>query len=162
MNMRRPIKIAIVTAGWLLASPSVHLPLGASSWFEVGPPLVMAAKEGAKRVVKHPPHRILRRKAARRPIRTSSTPPGSNQPGLYPFNPVVAVPNTAPLPTVTQAPPVPGYPGVPSMAILPRGDTGGAGLETYSDKVVRCTHQAAAGGLPGDQQGMYVTTCAGQ
>jgi hypothetical protein len=158
MNMRRPIKIAIVTAGWLLASPSVHVPFGASSWLEVGPPLVLAAQQAAK----HPSQRILRHKVVRRPIRGSSTSPGSNQPGLYPFNPVVAVPNTAPMATVTQAPPVPGYPGVPSMAILPRGDTGGAGLETYSDKVVRCTQQAAAGGLPGDQQSMYVTTCAGQ
>jgi hypothetical protein len=116
----------------------------------------------AATVKKHKPHRVIRHKVVYRSIRGSSTPPGSNQPGLYPFTPVMTVPDATVAPTVTQAPPVPGYPQVPSVSILPRGSTGGAGAETFSDKVVRCSHQAGLGGLTGGEQNSYVTTCAGQ
>jgi hypothetical protein len=152
MNIRRPIRIAIVTAGWLLASPSLQFSV--PEWIEVGAPPALA------KAVKHPRHGVVRHRPARRVVRGSSAPVFSNQPGLYPMQTYAppAMPGTAA--TATQAPPVPGYPQVPTVAILPRGSTGGAGAETFSDKVVRCTHQGSLGGLPGDQQGAYVTTCA--
>jgi hypothetical protein len=108
---------------------------------------------------KHKPG-IIRHKAIRRTVRGSSTPPGSNQPGLYPYNPITTVPDTAVASSVTQAPPVPGYPQVPSVAILPRGSTGGAGPETFSDKAVRCSHQAGLGGINGDAA--YIGACVNQ
>ncbi len=152
--MRRIIQIAVVATAWLLASPTVQF--APSAWLEVGVPPAVA------RVVKHSPHGVVKHRIARRPVRGSSTPVLSNAPGLYPMQTYAppTVPNTAP--TAMQASPVPGYPQVPTVAILPRGSTGGAGAETYSDKVVRCTHQAGLGGLPSDQQGAYVSTCAGQ
>jgi hypothetical protein len=150
--MRKLILIAAAAIAWLLASPTLQF--APSAWLEVGAP------PAAARVVKHPSHGVVRHRTARRPARGSSTPVLSNQPGLYPmqtYAPPSAINN---VPTAFQAPPVPGYPQVPSVAILPRGATGGAGAETFSDKVVRCTHQAGLGGLPGDQQGAYVATCA--
>jgi hypothetical protein len=157
MNMRRLIRIAVVTGGWLLASPSLQLQFNAAPWLEVGPSPTLAA------TAKHRPHHAVRHKVLRRVVvRGSSTPPGSNQPGLYPFNPVMTVPDTTVRPTVTEAPPVPGYPQVPTVAILPRGSTGGTGAETFSDRAVRCSHQAGLGGLTGGEQKSYVSTCAAQ
>jgi hypothetical protein len=154
--MRKLILIAIIAAAWLLADPSLEF--NARGWLEVGAtPALAQTKQVKKR-----PHGLLRHRPVRRPIRGSSTPVPSNAPGLYPmqtYAPPIA-PGTAP--TALQAPPVPGYPQAPTTAILPRGYVGGGGTETYSDKVIRCTHQAAAGGLPGDQQTGYVSTCAGQ
>ncbi len=149
--MLRIIQIAIVAVAWLLASPTLQF--APSALLEVGVPLAAA------RVVKHPPHGIVRHRV-RRPIRGSSTPVPSNALVLYPMQ--TYAPPTAPgtAPTAIQAPPVPGYPQVPTVAILPRGSTGGAGAETFSDKVVRCTHQAGLGGLQSDQQSAYVATCA--
>ncbi len=71
---------------------------------------------------------------------------------------VVQVPSR--METVAEAAPVPGYLQVPTVPVLPRGSTGGAGLETVNDRIVRCTHQAALGGLPADQQGGYIHACA--
>jgi hypothetical protein len=155
--MRKIALIAAVTAAWLLANPAVQL--SQPGWLEVGvtPALAAQAKQ-----VKKGPHGPARRPVMRRRVRGSSTPVPSNAPGLYPMQTYAppAQPNSAPM--AVQAPPVPGYPQAPSIAILPRGYVGGGGAETYSDKVVRCTHQAGLGGLPSDQQPAYVTTCAGQ
>ncbi|MEA2952595.1 MAG: hypothetical protein QOJ96_2115 [Alphaproteobacteria bacterium] len=155
MNTRRLIRIGIVTGVWLVASPSVQWQFNAPSWVEVGPLPAQA------RAVKQRPHRIVQQRT-RRTLRGSSTPVLSNQPGLYPMQTYAppATPGTAP--TVLQAPPVPGYSQVPTVAILPRGSTGGASAETFSDKVVRCNHQAGLGGLTGGDQSTYVSTCAGQ
>ena len=153
--MRRIIRTAALTGAWLLASPSLPLQFGVAPWLEVGPPPAVAA------TARHAPRQAVRHKAIRRVVRGSSTPPGSNQPGLYPFRPLETVPDTpTAAPTVNMAPPVPGYPNVPSAAIIPRGSTGGAGAETFSDKVVRCNHQAGMGGLNGDAG--YIGACINQ
>lgn len=151
--MRKIIWITLIATAWLLADPALEFRV--PGWLEVGAPPALAQAQLKKR-----PHGLLRHRAARRPVRGSSTPVQSNQPGLYPMQthaPPAAPETTA---TVRHAAPVPGYPQVPTTAILPRGSTGGAGAETYSDKVVRCTHQAGLGGLQSDQQSAYITSCA--
>jgi hypothetical protein len=97
----------------------------------------------------------------RKPARLGSAPViQSNAPGLYPMQPITPpqVPNV--LGTVSAADPVPGYPQVPTVAVVPRGSTAGAGRETSQDRVARCTHQAALGGLPSGEQGAYIHSCA--
>lgn len=152
--MRRFIQIAILAAAWLLASPTLQFAPSVS--LEVGAP------PAAAKAVKHPRHGVVRHRPARRVVRGSSTPVLSNQPGLYPMQTYAppAMPGTTP--TALQGPPVAGYPQVPTVPILPRGTTGGAGAETFSDKVVRCSHQAGLSGLSAGDQNTYVATCAGQ
>jgi hypothetical protein len=151
--MRKLILIAVAAAAWLLASPTLQF--APSVWLEVGAP--PAAAKAVKQ--KHPRQGLVRHRS-RPVIRASYSPVLSNQPGLYPMQ--TYAPPTMPgaAPTAFQAPAVAGYPQVPTVPILPRGSTGGAGAETFSDRVVRCTHQGSLGGLPGDQQGAYITSCA--
>jgi hypothetical protein len=149
--MRKLIWITLIATAWLLADPALEFRV--PGWLEVGAPPALAQAQVKKRPSG------LRHRAMRR-VRGSSTPVQSNAPGLYPMQNYAspAAPNTTG--SVVQAPPIAGYPQVPTTAILPRGSTGGAGAETYSDKVVRCTHQAGLGGLQSDQQSAYITNCA--
>ena len=148
---------------WLLASPSLQRP--DSGWLEVGASPaaaqgytgIMVREQGAT------PAKAAKKKSAKKskPARVGSS--GivtSNQPGLYPIQPITPPPPPTITGTVTRAPDVAGYPNVPTVPIVPRGATGGAGVETSQDRVTRCTHQGALGGLPAGQQGGYIHNCA--
>lgn len=148
--MKKIVLIAILSVAWLLASPSLNLV--DSTWFEVGaPPAIAHDMKPAKKVAKKPLRRVVRSSA---PIVLS------NAPGFHPMQPITAPGISIVTGTVTAAPAVPGYPGVPTVAILPRGSTAGAGLETSQDRIARCTHQAGLGGLPTSQYGSYIHACA--
>lgn len=147
--MRKMLQIAILTLVWLLASPTLQF--GDSGWLEVGTP--PASAEQAKDVKKKPA-----KKQARKRVRGSSGVVTSNQPGLYPMQPITPPEVSNVTGTVTMGAPVPDYPNVPTVALAP-----GAGRETSQDRVARCTHQGSlGGGLPGSEQGAYIHTCAFQ
>jgi hypothetical protein len=70
-------------------------------------------------------------------------------PNFPPYNSGSVSPNVAP----TRDPIVPGVGMVPQLP--PR-----ARPETFSDRAVRCAHQAAAYNVPADQRGVYQNRCA--
>jgi hypothetical protein len=87
-------------------------------------------------------------------------------PGL-PQRPRAARPRPHRSPTVTVAPTpppviVPNGPVVQSLPPVNHGIVPGGGRETFSDRAVRCTHQGALYGVPGSQQGSYMSSCLGQ
>ncbi len=141
--MRRTLQIAILTMVWLLASPTLHVP--DSVWLEVGAPPAVAENAKPAKTVQKPLKRVTRGSAAV---------PASVAPGLYPMQPMVAPepPNVTGSVAATQ--PVAGYPQVPTVPA--------AGRETSQDRVARCTHQGALGGLPANEQGAYIHACAFQ
>jgi hypothetical protein len=57
---------------------------------------------------------------------------------------------------------VPNGPVVQSLPPVNQGVVPGGGRETFSDRAVRCTHQGALYGVPGAQQGSYMSSCLGQ
>jgi hypothetical protein len=139
--MRKTLQIAVVTVIWLLASPTLHLP--DSAWLEVGaPPAIAHTVKPLKKV----------QKPLRRVVRSSAPIPPSVAPGLYPMQPVILPVVPIVTGSITLAPPLPGYPQVPTVP--------GLGRETSHDRISRCTHQAALGGLPSGQQGAYIHSCA--
>lgn len=156
--MRRILLTMLTSLAWLLASPSLQLP--DPGWIEVGP--LPAAAHDVKDVKE--PAKVSKKKAAKkksRPARVGSS--GivpSNQPGMYPMRQISPPQSQIVTGTVTRAPEVRGYPDVPTVPIVPRGSTAAAGIETSQDRVVRCTHQGALGGLSGGQQGAYIHNCA--
>lgn len=156
--MRRLLLITLSTLAWLLASPSLQLP--DAGWIEVGP--LPAAAQDLQAV--REPAKVSEKKSAKkksRPARIGSS--GivpSNQPGMHPMRPIDPPQNPNVTGSVSRAPDVRGYPDVPTVPLVPRGATTGAGLETSQDRVARCTHQGALGGLSGGQQGGYVHNCA--
>jgi hypothetical protein len=161
--MRKIPLTTLATLVWLIASPSIQWP--DSGWVEVG--ATPAAAQEYKGIMTEPavaPSKSPKKKTAKkhRPKRVGSS--GlvtSNQPGKYPIRPITP----APQPDVTTGTVIevardPRYPDVPTVPIIPRGSTAGAGIETSQDRVVRCTHQGALGGLPPGQQGAYIHNCA--
>ncbi len=65
------------------------------------------------------------------------------------YNPGTVTPNVAP----ARDPIVPGVGPVPQLPPIARP-------ETFSDRAVRCSHQAAAFNVPADQRGVYQNRCA--
>ena len=139
--MRRTLQIAILTVVWLLASPTLHAP--DSAWLEVGAPPARADDgKPAKKV----------QKPLKRAVRSSAPVPASVAPGLYPMQPIVTPETPNVTGSVTAARPEAGYPQVPTVPVV--------GRETSQDRVSRCTHQGALGGLQANQQGAYIHSCA--
>jgi hypothetical protein len=139
--MRKTLQIAVLTVVWLLASPALHIP--DSAWLEVGPPSAMANEVKPSKKIQKPLKRV---------VRSSAPIPASVAPGLYPMQPIVTPETPAVTGSVTMAQPVAGYPQVPTVPVL--------GRETSQDRVSRCAHQAALGGLPSGEQGAYIHSCA--
>jgi hypothetical protein len=143
--MRKTLLTILSSLVWLLASPTLQI--RDSRWIEVGAP--PASAQPAEDVKKKSAKKHVRQR-----VRGSSGVVTSNQPGLYPMQPI-----TPQTPTVTGSvsmpAPVPGYPNVPTVPVVR-----GAGPETSQDRVVRCTHQGALGGLPAGEQGAYIHNCA--
>jgi hypothetical protein len=173
--MRRLLLTALMTLAWLLASPSLQL--RDAEWLEVGAPPataeefrgIMVEDSARANKAKKPTTKKSAKKPAQEPRVGSSGlvsrrgSPGivrSNQPGFHPMQPITPpqAPNVTG--TVRTAPSVTGFPTVPTVPIVPRGSTAGAGIESSQDRVARCTHQGALGGLPGSQQGAYIHNCA--
>jgi hypothetical protein len=162
MVHRIPLTL-LASLAWLIASPSLEL--RDAGWVEVGAP------PAAAQIMQDPPQYTPQhtkkksgkkaRKAARPARVGSSGVVTSNQPGKYPMQPITPpqMPDVAGN-TVIMPARDPFYPNVPVVTIIPRGATGGAGVETSQDRVVRCTHQSGLGGLSGGQQGAYVSNCA--
>src|SRR5581483_6552084 len=145
--MRKIVRLGMCTLVWLVASPTLRLP-------DRGAVEVGATPASAETVEKTKP--VKRKK----PVRHGSPPVlQSTAPGLYPMQPITPPKTPEVTGTVTAAPPVPGYPKVPTVLIVPQGATGGAGVETSQDRAARCIHQGALGGLPPDQRGAYVHAC---
>ena len=135
---------ALMTLLWLLASPTLQL--RDSGWVEVGAAAAAAAAA---------PATVEKKKKTAKKARKRMGSPGvvtSNQPGLYPMQPITA-PQT-PVVTGTVILPAldPRYPTVPTVPVI--------GQETSQGRVARCTHQGALGGLPPGEQGTYVHNCA--
>ena len=143
--MRRSLLTLFTSVVWLLASPSLQL--RDSNWVEVG-----ATPAAAQSIMVEEPKKKPVKKA-RKPARVgSSSPVVSNQPGFHPMQRI----NPPQQPNVTGAIITPErdprYPNVPTVpAIVP---------ETSHDRVARCTHQGALGGLPPGEQGTYIHNCA--
>jgi hypothetical protein len=160
-NMRKLVLTVLTSLAWLLASPSIQLP--EFGWVEVGATPATAqtvdeAKEPAK-AVKPTKKKSAQKKS--RPARVgSSGVVRSNQPGFHSMRPITAPQSSVTTGTVTTAPPVTGYPTLQTVPIIPRGATGGAGLETSQDRVIRCQQQSAINGLSPGQQGTYIQNCA--
>ena len=176
--MHRMLLTALLTMAWLLASPSLQL--REAGWVEVGAVPAVAqefrgimVQESAK--ASHPAKKTSAKKTSAKKTSAKKTSANqttmrarvrsgglvtSNQPGFHPMQPITPprAPNVTG--TVRAAPSVAGYPGVPTVPIVPRGAAGGVGIETSQDRVARCTHQGALGGLPSTQQGAYVHNCA--
>lgn len=70
-------------------------------------------------------------------------------PNFPPYNSGTVTPNIAP----ARDPIVPGVGPVPQLPPIARP-------ETFSDRVVRCTHQAGAFNVPADQRAVYQHRCA--
>jgi hypothetical protein len=70
-------------------------------------------------------------------------------PNFPPYNSGTVTPNVAP----ARDPIVPGVGPVPQLPPIARP-------ETFSDRVVRCTHQAGAFNVPADQRAVYQHRCA--
>jgi hypothetical protein len=170
--MRKPLLTAATTLAWLLASPTLQLP--EAHWLEVGAPPA-AAQEFRGIMIEEQPAEATKpagKKAAgkKAPGKKAAGTRGkrvgsgglvtSNQPGLHPMQPVAPPRPQDVTGTVVIPERDPRYPDVPVMPIIPRGATGGAGIETSQDRVSRCTHQGVAGGLAPGQQGVYVHHCA--
>ena len=162
--MRRILLTTLTTMAWLLASPGLQLP--DSGWLEVGAPPATAG-EFRGIMVEEP---AKAKKSSKKKAVKKKSPPArvgsgglvtSNQPGFHPMRPIEP-PQAATTVTGTVVVPDrdPRYPDVPTVPIIPRGSTGGAGIETSQDRVARCTHQGALGGLPAGQQGAYIHNCA--
>ncbi len=153
--MRRLVLTALMTLNWLLLSPTLQLP--ERGFVEVGatPAAAQDIMVSEKPVAKSTHKKSI--KKTNRPARVGSG--GvvtSNQPGKYPMQPITVPQSPVVTGTVTRAPDVPGYPNVPSVPVLPNGGAG----ETSQDRVARCQHQGALGGLPAGQQGTYIHNCA--
>jgi hypothetical protein len=159
---------AVTTMAWLLASPSLQL--RDAGWIEVGAAPaaaqqykgIMVDEQPAKDAKAAKKKSAKKKKQAHRPARIGSS--GivrSNQPGFHPMQPITP-PQTPDVTTSTVITPArdPRYPNVPTVPIVPRGSTAGAGVETSQDRVVRCTHQGALGGLSPGEQGAYIYNCA--
>jgi hypothetical protein len=70
-------------------------------------------------------------------------------PNFPPYNSGIVTRNVAP----ARDPIVPGVGPVPQLPPIARP-------ETFSDRAVRCSHQAAAFNVPADQRGVYQNRCA--
>jgi hypothetical protein len=157
--MRRLLLTFLIALAWLLASPSLQW--NDASWVEVGATPAMAEPaQDVKEPAKHSRKKSVKRTG--KPARIgSSAVVRSNQPGFHPMRPITQPELPAVTTTTVIVPPIdPRYPNVPTVAIIPSGSTGGAGIETSQDRVIRCTHQGALGGLSGGQQGAYIHNCA--
>jgi hypothetical protein len=139
--MRKTLLTALMTLVWLLASPTLQL--RDSGWVEVGAP--PAAAQAGDELEKKPA-----RKASKR-IGSSGI-VTSNQPGFHPIQPVTAPRTPDVTGTVSLPDRDPRYPNVPTVPVL--------GRETSQQRVARCAHQGALGGLSAGQQGAYVHNCA--
>ena len=155
---------ALMTMAWLLASPSLQL--RDAGWLEVG--AVPAAAQEFRGIMVQEPAKAshpAKKKSAKKKAKPARVGSGglvtSNQPGFHPMQPIEPPPiATTGTRTVVMPDRDPRYPDVPTVPIIPRGSTGGAGIETSQDRVARCTHQGALGGLPAGQQGAYIHNCA--
>ena len=168
---------ALMTLAWLFASPSLQL--RDAGWVEVG--AVPAAAQEFRGIMVEEPAKASRpaKKTSAKmasaemasakktstqkttiPARVGSRIVTSNQPGFHPMQPITPpqAPNVTG--TVRTAPSVAGFPNVPTVPVVPRGSTGRAGIETSQDRIARCSHQGALGGLPSGQQGAYIHNCA--
>ena len=139
--MRKILLTTLMSLVWLLASPTLQL--RDSGWVEVGAP--PAAAQAAVEAKKKPAKKAKQRGS-------SSAVVTSNQPGFHPMQPITPPETPNVTGTVSAAPAVAGYPNVPSVPVI--------GRETSQDRVARCTHQGALGGLPAGEQGAYVHNCA--
>ena|SRR5258707_896539 len=142
--MRRILLTLLTTWVWLLASPSLQW--RDSSWVEVGATPAAAQSAVEPKVIKKKPVKKMRRPVGSSGVVTS------NQPGFYPMRTITQPQQPSVTGTVVMPAPDPRYPNVPTVpAFVP---------ETSQDRVARCTHQGALGGLPPGQQGAYVHNCA--
>ena len=132
--MRKIVQITVLTVVWLLASPTVHVP--DSVRLEVGAPPAIANEV----------------KPAKKKVRSSASIPQSVAPGLYPMRSIIAPEPPQTTRSVAAVKSVPGYEQVP---MVPAGSA-----ETVNDRIARCTHQGALGGLPPGEQGPYIHACA--
>ncbi len=157
--MRRLALTALMTLNWLLLSPALKLP--ERGFVEVGaaPAVAQDIMVSEKPVAKSTSKTSVKKKSKRARVGSSGI-VRSNQPGLHPMQTITPAQSPTITGTVSTPPPVAGYPNVPSVPIVPRGSTAGAGAETSQDRVSRCTHQGALGGLPAGQQGAYIHNCA--
>lgn len=157
--MRRLALTALMTLNWLLLSPSLQLP--ERGFLEVGaaPALAQDIMVSEKPVAKSISKKSIKKTSKRARVGSGGFVP-SNQPGFHPMRPITPPQAPTITGTVITPPPVAGYPNVPRVPIVPRGSTGGAGVETSQDRVSRCAHQGALGGLPAGQQGAYIHNCA--
>lgn len=146
--MRKTLLTALMTLLWLLASPSLQL--RDSGWVEVGAPPaaaqdIMTPEPEAKAKASK------KSKKAKKRVGSSGL-VTSNQPGFHPM-PSITPPQT---PDVTGSVSMPErdprYPNVPTVSAF--------GRETSQDRVSRCTHQGALGGLSAGQHGAYAHNCA--
>jgi len=153
--MRRIVLIAFATLAWLLASPSLQL--RDSGWVEVGATAAMA-QEFKGIMVPEPgatPRTSTKKKAIKKHRSKRIGSSGlvtSNQPAKHPMQPITLPQQPDVTSTVTMPARDPRYPEVPTVPVI--------GPETSQDRVVRCTHQGALGGLPASQQGAYIHNCA--
>jgi hypothetical protein len=146
--MRRSLLTLFTSLIWLISSPSLQL--RDAAWVEVG-----ATPASAQSIMVEQPEQPKKKpvKKARKPARVgSSSPVVSNQPGFHPMQRI----NPPQQPNVTGAVITPArdprYPNVQTVpTIIP---------ETSQDRVARCTHQGALGGLPPGEQGTYIHNCA--
>ena len=143
--MLRSLLTLLMSLVWLLASPSLQW--RDAAWVEVGatPAAAQTDVEQGKDIKKKTVKKTRKRVG-------SSSPVVSNQPGFHPMRPITQP--SAPVTTGRVVTPErdPRYPNVPTVpAIVP---------ETSQDRVARCTHQGALGGLSAGQQGTYIHNCA--
>jgi hypothetical protein len=146
--MRRSLLTFLTSVVWLLASPSLQWQ--DSRWLEVGAPpaaaqSIMVDEQPKKEPVKKTPVKKTKRIG-------SSSPVVSNQPGFHPMRTITPPAAPAVTGTVRTPPRHPEYPNVPTVPAY--------GKETSQDRISRCTHQGALGGLPPGEQGTYIHKCA--
>lgn len=153
--MRRLALTALMTLNWLLLSPALKLP--ERGFVEVGaaPAVAQDIMVPEKPVAKSTSKKSVKKTSKRARVGSSGI-VRSNQPGLHPMQTITPPQSPVVTGTVTRAPDVTGFPNVPTVPVLPNGRAG----ETSQDRVSRCTHQGALGGLPAGQQGTYIHNCA--
>jgi hypothetical protein len=147
--MRRSLLTFLTSVVWLLASPSLQWQ--DSRWLEVGAPPAAAQSIMVDEPQRQPKKKPVKKTTKKR-VGSSGGVVTSNQPGFHPMQPVTRPVPPAVTGTVTLPARHPEYPNVPTVpAIRP---------ETSQDRIARCTHQGALGGLPPGEQGTYIHKCA--
>lgn len=148
--MRRSLLTFFMSLVWLIASPSLQLP--GNGWVEVGALPAAAQSIMVEDQKASPKKKPVKKTAVKKRVGSSGGVVTSNQPGFHPMQPTVMPAQPKVTGSIVTPERDPRYPNVPTVpAVVP---------ETSQDRVSRCTHQGALGGLPAGQQGTYIHNCA--